>query len=614
MKEYRMVVTLVLRGPTLTKATAMGRVGVDASMATNAEGKWCLPGTLVKGKLREAWKELVALSRGTFAPAIEELLGPDPPRGDTDLTGAGRPRNARGTMRLDDFVCQSGGVPDRRRYRVRMDGETGAVDRGMYLVIESPFAPGENVVFEGAVHLPAASEEAARQTGAAVQKGLEWAAAYGSLRSVGFGTLVSVGVGHPAEVQAKTVTATTSVGRFGIRVRLDRPFCIAKRRPTATLFESEEVIPGGVLKGAVASSWMTMLGRAGEDVAPGVDPDRRELAEHFWRVRYSHVFPMPEGETKRPVVPPLSTVQVRGHSGKPGKQPFYDLAILGGPCLLHMRAPDYEPDAKEWGVVRRHFGWIDVPRQIRVRTQIDRETRSAKEKMLFAYEMRLAKGFVWLGEVDLSAVPEGVRDKVEGQLRDLLARPLRNIGKTKARAEVDVVDAVEPVVASHLDPVEGLWVLTLQAPALLVNPEGMSEASTERDLRKRYEETWSEFLPGATLVRYFARQTLAGGIYLHRQFRDGRAYRPYILTDAGSVFALRGGAAKAKVGEYLQHGLPNAQWVRRLYADDCAEADLWRHCPYIRENGFGEIAVNLDSHMKYRPSQEAYHAVGALVD
>ena len=225
--------------------------------------------------------------------------------------------------------------------------------------------------------------------------------------------------------------------------------------------------------------------------------------------------------------------------------------------------------------------------------------------------MKVPKGFAWLAEVDLSALPDDdVRATVEAQLRELLAYPLRDIGKTKARATAELLGPVEPAVLSHLAPVEGLSILTLQTPALLLNPEGLSEASTEEHLRQRYEETWRKHLPGLTLRRYFARQTLAGGVYLHHRFLAGREYRPFILTDAGSVFVFEGDSPK--LGDYLRQGLPNAQWVQHWYGGDCAEADLWKHCPYIRENGFGEIALNLSSHTEYNPPEEIYHAVHTL--
>ena len=53
--------TLLVKGPVITRSSSIGDVGVDAPMAKRAiEGveRYYLPGRLVKGLLREAWQEL----------------------------------------------------------------------------------------------------------------------------------------------------------------------------------------------------------------------------------------------------------------------------------------------------------------------------------------------------------------------------------------------------------------------------------------------------------------------------------------------------------------------------------------------------------------------------
>ena len=41
------------------------------------------------------------------------------------------------------------------------------------------------------------------------------------------------------------------------------PFCIARRQVSPNLFESDDVIPGGVIKGCVASTWDALLAGPG---------------------------------------------------------------------------------------------------------------------------------------------------------------------------------------------------------------------------------------------------------------------------------------------------------------------------------------------------------------
>ena len=54
-------IRLELKGPVMTKATALGGFGLDAVMA-QSDGQYYLPGTLVKGRLRVGTMLHVTLS------------------------------------------------------------------------------------------------------------------------------------------------------------------------------------------------------------------------------------------------------------------------------------------------------------------------------------------------------------------------------------------------------------------------------------------------------------------------------------------------------------------------------------------------------------------------
>ena len=73
-------------------------------------------------------------------------------------------------------------------------------------------------------------------------------------------------------------------------------------------------------------------------------------------------------------------------------------------------------------------------------------------------------------------------------------------------------------------------------------------------------------------------------------------YYPYVLTEAGSVFILRAHSQEITLArerlEYLeQHGLPHPDGIKRTRPDE-----LWRDCPFVPENGYGEICINLAWH------------------
>jgi hypothetical protein len=141
----------------------------------------------------------------------------------------------------------------------------------------------------------------------------------------------------------------------------------------------------------------------------------------------------------------------------------------------------------------------------------------------------------------------------------------------------------------------------LQTPALLGTPTEWQVARTADDVLQIYRTAWAELSHNRLeLSHYFARQELAGGWYLHRRFRKGLPYQPWLLTSAGSVFVFRGiqPGAGEHLQEWLERGLPIDD---RLVEPNQLGGDrfrYWERCPYVPENGYGEIGVNLHLNWK----------------
>jgi len=278
-------------------------------------------------------------------------------------------------------------------------------------------------------------------------------------------------------------------------------------------------------------------------------------------------------------------------------------------------APAFAVDWKDGSDIEKIFGWDEKPRrELRVRTAMDRERRKAKDKDLFAYEMIIPKDFKWLGRIDLSRISDtAVREKVEAQLRQLLSLGLMGMSKTKTSAKIEVANSlIENKIKSFCEPIkrngQEYWVITLQTPAILCNPVTLNETSTSEDLLNNYKEVWNK-LSGykLELSHFFATQSLAGGYYLHKRFQDGRHYNPYLLTDAGSVFVFTEKIdAKGVIEKWLQSGLGFPQWAKEKYGKNGGtDGDNWQNCPYIPENGYGEIAVNIHHSFSSIPEGEA---------
>lgn len=84
------------------------------------------------------------------------------------------------------------------------------------------------------------------------------------------------------------------------------------------------------------------------------------------------------------------------------------------------------------------------------------------------------------------------------------------------------------------------------------------------------------------------------------RFKAGADYAPHLLTSAGSVFVL-GISKPEKAGRARTHwmvkGLPLPEWTRERYGDGPGPVD-WRRCPFTAEDGYGEVAINLECHQK----------------
>ena len=623
MKKVELKIKLTFKAPVLTRAAAIGAYGVDSPMARNANGDYCLPRTLVKDCLRDALCELRDADTA-FAAKIDEWFGDkseQAPRPASGINAGGTVEPFRALWQWSDFIHPQRKEADGKTFRICIDRDRGAVDEGAYQVIETPFAAGERVTFEGVIDFYAEQTEAEKIC-RVVRFGFNWLMSAGALKNIGFGELLEANVEMLSDEISDVVTSLTPfVGEsFDLIVKPEAPFCLARRRTNPNLFESSSVIPGGALKGSLATTWLKLITERNanyitEDITK--DSTRRNLAKNFHLVRFTHAFPSQVGTRKRTVVAPYSLVKSGGT--------LYDVALCERPGLVGQKpaAPSFQIDWKphEHDDVNKLFGRVEPPGELQVRTSIER--KRAKEAELFAYEKIVPDGFEWYARVDLSRITnDAERAAVEIELRDLLVRELRDLGKTKANAAIEAQPplTIPSVKKSKPKARGGIWALTLQTPAVLCDPRELNEASGEPELRAAYQQTWSDISNGALeLVRYFAAQSLAGGKYLHDRFQASKPYNPFLLTDAGSVFVLkptRGeDVAAPLVADWLLQGLPLPRWAIELYTRGDHDGAHWSNNPFIPENGYGEIAVNLEVHWNKKPGKGEWHEFPeAMVD
>ena len=644
-----MVVRLRVRGPVLVKSTAMGPPGVDAAVARRA-GIPYLPGTLLAGKLREAWQEISGALDGTGDEGLgptETEIGDWLGRGSDDTrrrdeepgpasVGAGSQSFApnRKNLVFTDLIASETVTKDEtgrvsraavdaddsrkgRRTRIAVNERSGRTEERALQVMEEPFASGEEVFFEGTAVAFVADAAKADRLHRQLGFGLRWIPQIGSGRSAGLGQILSVSVerAHLSPVPNPSDLALPGPGpRYGLEICPLDPFCFTDSVPMQNQFEAVDHIPGGAIKGTIHSALASVLGTLTADgSATGAFG---LLACHLELVRFTHAFPA-QRHFLRPVRWPISLV-------RSGDDCLHDVALVTKPMLIGGRAPRFHRDWKNDADVWSRFGWARPKRKTRVRTAIASESRRHRSNALFAYETVDPATLPWYGYADLAQIPADDRQEVGRALAALLAPGLFGLSKTKARAKARLISvdelraAVDGTLAPYNLPDGPTWAVTLQTPALLIPHEALIETATAETLQTAYTAEIAALSNGSLeLSHYYAEQSLAGGDYLKGRFLDKTednkdGYRPYPLTAAGSVFVLRATPGKAedaqaKIAEWFFSGLPLPAWALDRYrpagsGSNPGEAGYWQLVPFLRQNGYGEIAVNLDVHADLYPN------------
>ncbi len=601
LTELSVEVTLV--APWLVHGNDPGHLGLDAVQLRRSDGLRVLPGTLLAGPLRDTWSQWRSAGLQA-APDPLEWFGPSSQADDeedampaADSPSARRmPRRAR--LHVDDLaeIAASAGQLQPAT-RVPISPDTGAGIDGMLQFVEQREAPGTPITFRGtwrAWLTPGESSDLVNGIG----KALQWQTQVGALRSIGFGEVKSTKVS--AAAAKAPVVAAEHIDRFcaanGAASRafvldLDRPLVIASQRIGGNLFESSDVIPGAALKATLAHGYR----QRGEALPPWFDA-----------LRITHA--MPSRTAARPSPIPLALV--RGNDAQ-GQRVTWSTARHDGPVLdAQGRAAAFPIDWKDddFGTLREKTGWGAVRRSLRVRTAI--EDGKAKDQSLFAYRAvesalnggtETATATRWTAHLDLPA-PWDRDDKAWRELaRVLTLSALGPIGKTDAFARVELAPDAGWVWPPEPQAPGDSAVLLLMTPALLGASETLLSVglpdTTSGALQQAYQlaldEAAEAAVPGAAgcmaLHTFKAAQQLAGGSYLHKRFMRTPRYRPWVLTEAGSVFTLkllRPEVARQVLLAWQQHGLPLGASTAAAQGTD------WQRNPWLPENGYGEVCVN----------------------
>jgi len=581
-RQYRL--RLLLHGPLLTQQVGTMSFGLDAAMQ-RYHGVPVLGGSLVRGNLRHALRGFAERIGDTVAG---RLLDADIKRwlGEPNNDGSWEPMTARVGFDMFWRPASDADPPasDGLRYRVPIDDGTGTVKERMLMAVEDVFGAAAEPVLEGRLYARFDGDDEAERFERWLRKALEFIGALGALKGIGFGRLAGAeltAITPCWRIAAEPGPVESAPHRVGLVLQPDRPFCIPlPKAPDGNVFEGDPVIPGNVLKGAMAAT----AALSSEDL---------QALYAFDALHLSHAVPASRASPTRGCPLPLSLAVVGDR--------VLDLALHNRPVLLgkDRQAPAFQPDwkASDWARAEAAFGGLmsRPDRFLDVRTAIQSDTDIALQGALFSHDCVDPWGMAWCADLDLGAVgDEAERARVWGNLKRLFDREIGPIGKTKARLRIQPRPSPFSAPGKPEPVKDDLFVVLLRTPARLLCSDDIDFAAINSDTRLHdlYASYWRRASGGALeLSHYFAGSRRAGGGYYWRRYRGGGKptsdYQVEWLTEPGSVFVLRakddGIAAAEWLHDCMQRGLPPA-------AD--REGDDWRSDPYRPEHGYGEIAVN----------------------
>lgn len=577
--------TLCVEGPAISQDSAAATFDFDAA-AMMADGKVVLPGSQIKGLLREVFESAIEAKAPGLDPCwLTKWFGKASSSLEDTTEGSYEPRTGR--LFFADLTAKPA-HEDAAITRVAVDHERGSVREGMLQVVQAPWGYGDIARFKGEVRVLGTADPAML---GALKSSLDWAfkliPAVGAFKTAGFGRLLDAKTGEwaplsharsPTDDAQTAVNAILEAGGADFVLRPGEPFIVWPLSFGGNFFAGDAAIPGQVLK-AVAARWLSGRGL--------LDGNEDALAGLVFR----HAWPVSEDTpaAPRPARIPLSVYLAIDEKG--------DIAAKGDALAMEnendfddysaLSTIAFQPDWKYVpSCLAAAYGHGEQPaRATRTRTAIG-EGGIAEDERLFTHAAVDPRGFIWRTQV---LIPRDSNDALAGQMAELLAAlngTSLGLGKTKAPLEWKSNPLKKTPTATARGEV---WHVVLQTPACLHGPAATRSKlpGPVAALREDYEAYWRSTLgKGTCLVDFMARQRLAGG-YLARRYPAAPdvGFEPYLLTEPGSIFVLKGDGLENKLDEIAVAGLPlSGCWP--------TEQRDWKTHPFLREAGWGEVRIS----------------------
>ena len=612
----RLTVSLTLRSPFLFQGLANAMLGIDAAQLRGEDGRPVIPADQIKGVLRAAC-EALAKEPHKFADKtlINKLFGRKP-EGNTDETPAESELRERGLLIANDLTADRDTTSSLSTTRIEIDDETGAVKSGALQVAELVAKFGEEVPFTGTFHLLARDGIDVARTITMLDRAIKLIPAIGAFKSAGFGEVVAGSVTEKNRTPGALPAPAALAQRLAYSVTFDRPILVDATRETDNLFIGADVIPGAAFKGALAERLRLA----------GINPETHaEWSKALAALRISHAFPEDDYGALSGFRVPASLLNWKDGGG----DHFADALLHGlaqaaetgfvtqlsdGGWTAPQHPVDWKWKKELCEALQRQTSFpmpVYLPPQPRTHVTIDADKLVAKDGELFT---TVAKGMLrqgkprpWRLVADMADVDASLR----GQLRALFNEGFGPLGRTGAWATFKPILAGDPPndqdtptgrlrlaaepISEEVRGHDGLYALTLVTPALLTDPRAV-EAGVS--VKAQYCSHITACTGGGTVLRSYTTRRLAGGYIATRHRPYGETYYPFVLTEPGSVFLVKGGNV-TDLDRIARFGLPPVTLTNTAKPQD------WRNCPYLTQNGYGEVAFSLVDHAELRAKSEA---------
>jgi len=544
-----LILEVSVRAPFLFPGSTAGRFGLDAVALRNQSGELLIPQDQVRGVFKDmatllGFNKLIQL----FGAGSDDALTQNSTRFDdtgrtrlffTDLVGAPR------VKRKDDLLA----VP---YPRVEIDEDIGAAKSGHLAMIEQAALPGDIVDFKGTITFFDTDVEERREE---IQTTLSSLRQIGKLKSIGFGEIVNAEVGPSIEETAKVLKPATRPKRFLWRFSIDRPFLVNADRVSGNVFKGRAEVPGSALKGCIINNLKLRGATLNADELSKIQISFARPADAIG------VLPLSIGVSKGPEMRGKLVDVFTNAGGEENSAPYWS----------GVKAQNsFKPE--DWLAVEELFGKNTTLYEERTHTAIDPGTGAAKDNKLFSYVAVVPDREGYEATIDLSDVDQNT----SGQIFDLLDAQIFGLGKTGATLDtVQIRPSSRPAISSAGNDLVSILIMT---PTLIIDPRVGVELS------ELYKEAWLKLLPGSELLDFATKQSPAGG-YIGRRFGSAQTYQPFWLTSPGSVFLLRVGENDVeRLQEHCAFGI--------IASSTGGAPPTWQNCPFLPENGFGEISVN----------------------